>query len=183
MASNCIDQVWQAHEPELRAWLRSRLRHEQEAEDLLQDVFLRALRQGARFCELAQPRAWLFAVARNAVIDRARLNKDWVELPEDLAAEAVETDGVASLVECLPTALARLSPPDRAAIQACDLEGLGQQEFAVRQQLSLAAAKSRLQRARRRLKLALRQSCGVRFDEQGKVCCHRAPDAAFTDTL
>jgi RNA polymerase sigma-70 factor (ECF subfamily) len=39
---------------------------------VLQDVFLKALRAGQNFCMLDNPRAWLFQVARNALVDRLR---------------------------------------------------------------------------------------------------------------
>jgi RNA polymerase sigma-70 factor, ECF subfamily len=44
----------------------------QDAEDLLQNVFLKALRQGRRFCSVENGRAWLFQVARNALADGLR---------------------------------------------------------------------------------------------------------------
>jgi RNA polymerase sigma-70 factor (ECF subfamily) len=41
------------------------------------------MRQGQGFCALENPRAWLFQVARHALIDAARLTKPQVELPKD----------------------------------------------------------------------------------------------------
>jgi hypothetical protein len=38
-------------------------------------------------CGLDSPRAWLFATARNQLIDRFRLTKEQVPLPDGLAAE------------------------------------------------------------------------------------------------
>jgi len=75
------------------------------------------------------------------------------------------------LADCLPRVLGELAEADREAIRLCDIEGLSQQEFAQRQGLSLAAAKSRVQRARRRLRARLVQACQVRFDGEGQVCC------------
>ncbi|HEX8009336.1 MAG TPA: sigma factor [Casimicrobiaceae bacterium] len=37
------------------------------AEDLLQEVFIKAMREGEKFCALANTRAWLFQVARNTL--------------------------------------------------------------------------------------------------------------------
>jgi RNA polymerase sigma-70 factor (ECF subfamily) len=42
--------AWHEHEAELRGWLRDQLRSRADAEDMLQDVFLKAMRQGERFC-------------------------------------------------------------------------------------------------------------------------------------
>jgi RNA polymerase sigma-70 factor (ECF subfamily) len=169
--------AWHRHEGELRAWLRGRMGNAHEADDMLQELFLKALRQGKKFCEIANARAWLFDVARNVLVDRLRLSKDQVELPEDLAADTDEPAAVDSLAACLPHALTELSEEDREAITLCDLEGLSQEAYARLKGLSLPGAKSRVQRARKRLRAHLTQVCQVRFDEAGKVCCFvpRAP--------
>ena len=98
---NCLTTAWTAFEPELRGWLRHRLGNAAQADDLLQDLFLKALRQGERFCAIDNARAWLFEVARNLLADQLRIARQMVELPEDLAATADETDTVDRLTACL----------------------------------------------------------------------------------
>ena len=143
-----------------------------EADDLLQDLFLKALQQGQTFCHIENPRAWLFHVARNLLIDRLRLSKATIELPEDLGNEnEAETASVDQLSQCLPRVLGELSPADREAIALCDIDGIAQQEYARRLGLTLPAAKSRVQRARKRLQARLVKACQVKFDDEGKVCC------------
>lgn len=168
---SCLMHAWDRHEVELRGWLMARLGNPHDAEDMLQDLFLKALRQDRKFCEIENARAWLFEVARNAVADRMRLKKDQVELPEDLAAEHDEIAAVESLAACLPRALSELSEEDRDAITRCDLEGMTQEDYARLKGLSLPGAKSRVQRARRRLREHLTEACQVKFDAAGKVCC------------
>jgi RNA polymerase sigma-70 factor (ECF subfamily) len=163
--------AWSRHETELRAWLRGRLGNAQDAEDMLQDLFLKALRQDQKFCEIGNARAWLYEVARNAFVDRLRLKKEQVELPDDLAADHDEPIPVDTLAQCLPRALSELDDGDREALTLCDLEGMNQADYARLKNLTLPGAKSRVQRARRRLREHLSQACQVRFDEAGKVCC------------
>lgn len=173
----CLMRAWKHHESELRAWLRGRLGSLDDADDLLQDLFLKALRQDRRFCEIRNARAWLFEVARNALADRLRLRRDLVDLADDLIQDQAEPPPVDGLADCLPRALAALSPDEREAITRCDLEGMTQAEFAALKGLSLPGAKSRVQRARKRLRAQLTEACQVRFDESGRVCCFvpRAP--------
>jgi RNA polymerase sigma-70 factor (ECF subfamily) len=168
---NCLMNAWNKHESELRAWLRGRLGNAHDAQDMLQDLFLKAMRQDKKFCEIANARAWLFEVARNALADRLRLKKEQVELPDDLAAEHHETAAVESLAACLPRALSELSEDDREAITRCDLEGMTQEDYAHLKGLTLPGAKSRVQRARKRLREHLTGACQVKFDTAGKVCC------------
>ena len=167
----CLMTAWDGNEAELRAWLRGRLGNAHDAEDILQDLFLKAMRQDRKFCELTNARAWLFEVARNAMADRLRLKKEQVELTDDLAAEHEETPAVESLAACLPRALSELSEGDREAITRCDIEGLSQEDYARLKGITLPGAKSRVQRARKRLREHLSGACQVKFDAAGKVCC------------
>jgi RNA polymerase sigma-70 factor (ECF subfamily) len=166
---NCLMQAWRENEGELRGWMRRRLGNAVDADDALQELFLKALRQGERFCAITNARAWLFEVARNALADRLRLSRDMVELPEDLAAVSEEVAPVDSLVGCLPRVLSELSPDDREAITLCDLGDFSQAEYARLKGLTLPGAKSRLQRARKRLHDRLLTGCQVSLDSVGRV--------------
>jgi len=44
---NCLMTAWRHHEGELRAWLRGRLGNAHDTEDMVQELFLKALRQQA----------------------------------------------------------------------------------------------------------------------------------------
>jgi RNA polymerase sigma-70 factor, ECF subfamily len=166
---NCLMTAWDQNEAELRGWLRHRLGNPVDADDMLQDLFLKALRQGDRFCVIRNPRAWLFEVARNALADRLRVRREMIELPEDLASPPEDTAPVDGLAACLPRVLSELSPEDREAITLCDLEGMSQSDYARRKGLTLPGAKSRIQRARKRLREQMMKGCQVRLDPSGTV--------------
>lgn len=166
---DCLNTAWQAHAPELRHWMRRRLKNPLEADDLLQDLFLKALRQGERFCSVHNARAWLFEVARNLLADRLRVTRETIELPDDLPAPAPDIDTVDQLTACLPRVLSELSIEDLDAITRCDLQGMSQADFALASGLGLSAAKSRLQRARQRLKTRMTHACQVQLDDTGHV--------------
>ncbi|HYN79558.1 MAG TPA: sigma-70 family RNA polymerase sigma factor [Lamprocystis sp. (in: g-proteobacteria)] len=167
----CLMTAWGRNERELRAWLTRRLGDPHAAEDLLQDLFIKALGRRQQFCELVNARAWLFAVARNTLTDHLRSRQDHLALTDDLPAPHEEPVPVEALAACLPRALAELSAEDREALTLCDLEGLTQDAYAQRKGLTLPGAKSRVQRARKRLREQLSTACQVRLDETGRVCC------------
>lgn len=174
---SCVSAAWVAHEAELLGYLRHQLADKPAAEDLLQDVFVKAMRHGADFCRLDNPRAWLFQVARNALIDRARGARPHVPLDEFAhAIQAPTAEPIApveALSGCVAQVLGELSPEDAAVLRACDLDGMTQRAFAELHGLSLPAAKSRLLRARRRMREQLTTACRVNFDpDDGRVCGH-----------
>lgn len=166
----CLSRAWRETRGELHGWLRHRLDGDAEADDLLQEVFLRALRQGDAFCALDNPRAWLFQVARNALTDRLRARRPRDVLDDELLSPAGEAPAPVDLLcQCLPRVLGELSATDRLAIELCDIGGQPQQVLAERLGISLSGAKSRLQRARVRLRQRLIEGCQVSFDESGQV--------------
>ena len=173
---DCVLRAWQAHEAELLGFLAHHATDADAAQDLLQEVFVKALRQGQGFCALDNPRAWLFQVARNALVDAGRLRRPSVELPEDLPAPpSDERAPVDALDACIARNLPFLGDEDRHIVQRCDLDGLTVRAYAESAGLSLPAAKARLLRARKRLRDALVERCGVRFESDGSVCCHAGP--------
>jgi RNA polymerase sigma-70 factor (ECF subfamily) len=163
----CLTTAWSAHAAELRGWFRHRTGNMALADDLLQDLFLKALRQGERFCELQNARAWLFEVARNLLADHLRVAHHMVELPEDLTEQVQDVDTVDVLTQCLPRVLSELGADDREAIALCDLKGMAQAEFARLKGFSLSAAKSRVQRARVRLHAQMSVACQVKPGANG----------------
>lgn len=172
----CVTAAWRGHERELRSYVKRALTDGADADDLLQDVFLKALRQGRRFCVIENPRAWLFQVARNVIVDRARAARRFEPLDEESlpgVADDTELDPVDALVTCVDLSLAELSPADAEILRACDLEGGSQQAYAEARGISLTAAKARLMRARKRLRDRIALACRVRFDaDTGRVSGH-----------
>jgi RNA polymerase sigma-70 factor, ECF subfamily len=176
----CVVAAWQAHEAQLRGYLRHRLGDDAAAEDVVQEVFLKAMSRENALCGIDNPRAWLFQVARNALVDRARTahpgepielhESELVAEPADAAQPSVET-----LAACVDVALQELPAADAEVLRACDIEGQLVREYAAGHGLTLAAAKSRLLRARARLREHLVDACQVRFDAAGAVCSHSEP--------
>ena len=162
---------WLAHAQALRRLARGLVRDGHDVEDLVQEVFIKAVQQGAGFCQLDNSRAWLFQVARHLITDRYRrqTHENWVSLPENLPAQAPEVEPVAAMSQCIARVLSDLSVVESEIIEQCDLREVKQADFARQHGLSLAAVKSRLRRARLRLREKLLVSCQVRLDEGGHV--------------
>lgn len=179
-ATPCLLQAWQAHQAELLRWLAHRVGEPAAAQDLLQDVFLKALRQGSRFCEVTQARAWLFEVARNTLTDHLRRQHPTEPLPgvadspgvgvdELPAPEPEPTAVVDQLTGCLARVLTELSASDADIIRQCDLNGMRQQDYATAHGLGLPATKARLQRARQRLRQGMTLGCQIQTLPGGGV--------------
>ncbi|MBK7595304.1 MAG: sigma-70 family RNA polymerase sigma factor [Gemmatimonadetes bacterium] len=135
-----------------------------DAEDLVQETFLRALRGWHTFAAGTDCRRWLFTICRNSFIQRVQSKRpvayDTPEL-EALAAAAV-ADGVVSsgmghvfgqvdLADAIQEALLELSEDFREAVVLVDLKGMSYQDAAQILDVPVGTVRSRLFRGRRLL--------------------------------
>ncbi|MDO6695224.1 sigma-70 family RNA polymerase sigma factor [Aliiglaciecola sp. 3_MG-2023] len=171
----CILQAIHDNESELSAFLRHRVSDAMVADDLLQEVKLRAVLQGQKFCNVKQPRAWLFRVTRNILVDHNRRRKGMLEVSTEISQPEHELEEIDLLSECVNRNLAKLTCADKEILEFCDLKNNTVKAYALNKAISLSAAKARLLRARQRLRDSIEVHCSVSFDENGKVCGHIKP--------
>jgi RNA polymerase sigma-70 factor (ECF subfamily) len=133
-----------------------------DADDVAQEVFLRALHRLDRFRGDAPFRAWLLRIAHNAAVSEIRTRR-----PEPVAPSAEERSGPRSpadeleereRAERLRSKLGQLTPAHRAVLVLRDLEGLSYEEIANVTDAPLGSVKGRLHRARRELIEILRRN-------------------------
>lgn len=106
--NNCMSVFWRQHEAELSRFLTSKTGDSEKAADLLQELFLRARAHSDNFCEMENPRAWLYRAARNLLIDEYRTTREFVELEEEAPLPDVSHDAISTLDICLPETLQAL---------------------------------------------------------------------------
>jgi RNA polymerase sigma-70 factor, ECF subfamily len=157
-------------ERRVRGLLGRILDDQRDVEEAAQDTFVQAWRNLDRFRGDAAPFTWLYRIAVNEALQRARrkrLDTQPLEdenlrrledrdapgaprpLPPDLAAENEEVRAV------LAERLRRLPPGLRIPVVLRDIEDWSNQEIADALELSLPAAKSRIHRARMQLRYDL----------------------------
>ena len=166
-----IEATWKNLRGELHGFLVGQVGEPATADDLLQDVFIKLHRRAGGLKEKASPRAWLYQVARNAVIDHWRRRRDTTELPENLVHAEVPTDEriQAKLAPCLRPMIESLPVVYADALRLTELDELPQAEAAKRLGLSLTALKSRVRRGRAQLKAVFLRCCEFELSPAGRV--------------
>jgi RNA polymerase sigma-70 factor (ECF subfamily) len=94
-----------------------------------------------------------------------------IALPEtfDIPEEPTEIDREQTLLPCIKTMVDQLPDVYREAIIFTEYQGWTQKELAQHLGISLSGAKSRVQRAREKLKNMLLACCHFEFDRRGKI--------------
>jgi RNA polymerase sigma-70 factor (ECF subfamily) len=151
------------HLDELYSLARHLCGNTSDAEDLVQTTYARALAGASRF-DGSNLRAWLFRILRNCFIDQARRKKIVLELPDD-DIEAVGDAWDPGMLEQLryltahevTAAIAALPVELRFAL-LLDIEGFSEAETAEILRCPAGTVKSRLSRAKARLREALKET-------------------------
>ena len=128
----------------------SYLCNRQDAEDVLQEVFLKFLRHRPVFSAEEQRRAWLMTVTANQCRDllRSPWRRRMGELNEAQSLSAPEPESYPEIA----AALAQLPAKDRAVVYLFYYEELPAKEIAAVLHMTDSAVRTRLSRARGKLK-------------------------------
>jgi len=124
------------------------------AEDIVQDVFVRVMRGLETYRSDGRDAAWLFAIARRLLLDRRRAaERRPVEVSADPAAHGVAPPQEDAAV--IEQALDLVADEDREAFLLREVGGLGYEDIAAACGITRDAARSRIYRARVRLRTLL----------------------------
>ena len=150
-------------------------RNRQDAEDLLQETYLRAYKYYDKFQEGTNFKAWLFKILKNTFINRYRkrqrqpLKNSFDEIEDSFESKLLESPLTArgatpeeelmvdALDQDVQKALEALPEDYRTAVELADLQGLSYREIADQLEIPLGTVMSRLYRGRRKLEAVLLQ--------------------------
>jgi RNA polymerase sigma-70 factor (ECF subfamily) len=167
-SGEALEALLESHEARLYRFARRLCRHREDAEDVLQESLLAAARGLPRFRGASSLGTWLYTIARSFCIKKRRRS---VFAPAEVSLDteaSAAARGVADparrpddaleasrLEAALERAIAGLDRPYREVLLLRDVEGLPAAEVARVTGLSVAAVKTRLHRARGRIRDAL----------------------------
>jgi RNA polymerase sigma-70 factor, ECF subfamily len=167
------EHIWEAFHTPLHGFIRKRVSDEMVAEDLLQEVFLKIHQNGDTLQDVKKLESWIYQITRNAIIDfyRSARPMSSLDTPEvlDLPEELPDDDIVSELLPCVQAMVNNLPEQDRQALVLTEYQGLTQKEFGERIGLTFSGAKSRVQRAREKLKQELLVCCHFELDRRGHI--------------
>lgn len=151
-------------------FLERRVGSRDEAEDILQEAFVRSIGRTDSLTSPESATAWFYRVLRNAIIDRHRREDARTRAFRGLAAETeAATPGPDQELEavacgCVMALVDTLKPEYGAALRRVDLDGVSVRRYAEETGITPGNAGVRLHRAREALRRQLARSCGTCLD-------------------
>jgi RNA polymerase sigma-70 factor, ECF subfamily len=185
-------RVWEDLHASLRGFVSRRMANPADVDDVLQQVFVQVHRGLASLRDEDRVHAWIYRTARNVIADHYRRPAQRREVPSgglaELSAAAgserpqpsadEERSALSELAGCLRPLLETLPPADLQAITLVEIQGVTQAEAARRLGLSVSGMKSRVQRARQRLRGLVDACCRIELDRRGGIVDYETRAAA-----
>jgi len=161
-----LEAIWQQFARPLRGFIRKRIANEHDADDILQQVFLKIQTRLVTLRDTERLQSWLYRIARNAIVDHYRSKRP---LPEAWPADDEPTRCAIEMGRSIAPMIEQLDPKYRDALRLHEYDGLTQAQIAARLGISLSGAKSRIQRGREQLKKLLLECCRFTTDRYGNI--------------
>lgn len=176
-----LEAIWREFSRDLHVFIARRVPSPEDADDILQVVFLRMANGLSDLRDDTRLLAWMYTLTRNAITDHYRSAVRRREIATDAVPDqptiaSVDDDDDAALREfasCLRPMLARLPAEQAAAVRMVDLDGQAQAAAAGAAGITLSGMKSRVQRGRARLHRLLLDCCEVNQDARGRIQDYR----------
>lgn len=161
-----------AFEKGVRDFIGKKVSEPQDAEDIAQEVFLKISLAHSRNEKVINVKSWIYSVAAKTVADFYRRKYRSKEVASDeLPAEYTSGKNDQQYCACdfvLPL-IDLLEEKYRIPLLLSDINNLNQQEIADKLKLSLPAAKSRIRRARLKLRELFAECTNIEYDIYGNV--------------
>lgn len=166
-----FENLWAQYSTELKGYIIKRVRNIYVAEDILQELGVRVLKNEESIKDINNVKAWLYRIAYNLITDYYRGIKWSDEDINDMIipAQDGQDNYNQETSKCLLKLTGKLSPKYREAILQCDYFGKRQALVSKSWGLSSSGGKSRIQRARKKLKKMFLNCCDVQFDKAGNI--------------
>ncbi|HJV79114.1 MAG TPA: RNA polymerase sigma factor SigZ [Paludibacter sp.] len=170
MATEIIN-IWNEFNKELKAYITRTIRNQADADDIMQEVFVKIICNIDKVNKAENLRQYLYGIVRNTINDYFKdqlyKNSD-AEIPE-MALEEETQSLNAVIADSLKPFINQLPEKYKEALLITEFQDISQKELAERLNISYSGAKSRVQRGKEKLKAQLLDCCAFQSDVYGNI--------------
>lgn len=168
--ANIYSQFHQA----LLGFIKSKVNNHHDAEDILQNVFLKIATGINDLSRSEKLQSWIYTIARNSITDYYR-KADYRttiastdDVPDVFALEEYN-DATKGLDCCLLNFMHQLPEEYKDIIIDVEMHGVKQKDLAAKYNLAYPSIRSRVQRGREKFKELLLACCTIESDTRGNI--------------
>lgn len=170
--TNDVTHIWTDFHKELKGFIYNKTRNSADTDDILQEVFIKIIRNIDKVNQSENLRQYLYAIVRNSINDYFRSRKNITsdtEIPEQFSE--VETQSLNTTIAecCIKPFINKLSDNYKEALLITEFQAVSQKELAEKLNISYSGAKSRVQRGKDKLKELILNCCAYESDVYGNL--------------
>ncbi len=149
-----LQHLYQSTRTAVYGFALSILKNRHDAEDILQEVYIRIFHSSDSYRPEGKPMAWIFAITRNLALMRLREGRRYGELPEEAWAQIPAKDSGLSTEDrmALDAAMQGLTDEERQIVMLHALTGMKHREIAEVMELALPTVLSKYHRAIKKMR-------------------------------
>ena len=149
-----LQHLYQSTRTAVYGFALSILKNRHDAEDILQEVYIRIFHSSDSYRPEGKPMAWIFAITRNLALMRLREGRRYGELPEEARAQIPAKDSGLSTEDrmALDAAMQGLTDEERQIVMLHAMTGMKHREIAEVMELALPTVLSKYHRAIKKMR-------------------------------
>jgi RNA polymerase sigma-70 factor (ECF subfamily) len=168
------DDIWQTFSSALKKFIITKVSDNDTANDILQNVFLKIHENIHSLKDTSKLESWIYQICRNAINDYYRTKQKKKTLEVIHLDENIDNDNYRNFASCLKPFILKLSKNDQDILSKISFENYSQKDYAEKHNLNYSTVKSRLQRARKKLKNLFINCCETKSDSYGNIISHKS---------
>lgn len=170
-------EIYRQFHRELESFILKKVKDKAITKDILQEVFIKIHLQHHSIKDLSKLNAWIYQLTRNTIHDYYRklvIVVEETEIPHDVTELSVQPEQ--GLENCVLPFINQLPQKYKEALILTDIKGMSQTQLAAQLNISYSASKSRVQRARQKLKNLFISCCQIHPDVYGNIMSYSQRD-------
>jgi RNA polymerase sigma-70 factor, ECF subfamily len=167
-----VTNIWIDFHKELKAFILNKTRNSADTDDILQEVFIKIIRNIDKVNQAENLRHYLYGIVRNAINDYFRNRKQIVdnsEIVEKITEEETQSLNTTIAECCIKPFINKLPDNYRDALLITEFQDISQKDLAEKLNISYSGAKSRVQRGKEKLKELILNCCSYQSDKYGNL--------------
>ncbi len=167
-----VTNIWTEFHNELKGFILKKVRHQADTDDILQDIFVKIIRNIDRVKQAENLRPYLYGIVKNAINDhfrRIKFTENIADIPEKLSEEETESLNSAIADCCIKPFVNKLPEKYKEALILTEFQDVSQKDLAKKLNISYSGAKSRVQRGKEKLKEFFLECCAYQIDSYGNL--------------
>lgn len=167
-----IEEIWIQFNQTLLNFIQSKVSNKHDAEDILQNVFIKIYKNIDDLKSETKLESWIFQITRNSIIDYYRAKKPDYSLnkAEESFEIPIETENMNQKISLYLNELIRELPKKyQEPLDMYEFKNHKHKEISKKLNISVSGSKTRVQRAKIKLKEMLLKCCDFELDTYGNI--------------